>query len=61
MASHPNVPNKVELSAVTSAPHEHVALKWNVKNFKTLVESAAVPMNTDSVVVASLPFKLVCT
>jgi len=61
MASHRSVPNKVELSAVTSTLHEHVALNWTVNNFKTLIESApAAALNEGSVVVvASLPFKLV--
>jgi len=47
--------NKVELTAVTSTPHEHIELKWNVQNFKALLERALVKGTT----VASLPFKLV--
>jgi len=42
--------NKVELTAVTATPHEHVELKWSV-----LLERALVKGTT----VASLSFKLV--
>jgi len=59
MASHPDVPNKVEVTAVTTTPHEHVTLNWTVKNFKTLVQSASPTLDGNDVVVASLPFKLV--
>jgi len=46
----------VELSAVTSFPHEHVSFNWNVKNFKKLVDRA---LDKDEEDVATLPFKLV--
>jgi len=59
MASHPDVPNKVELSAVTCTLHEHVALKWDVKNFKALVQSASPTLDGNPILIASLPFKLV--
>jgi len=59
MASHHDVPNQVELTVVTSTPHEHVALNRDVKNFKALVQSASPPLDGNAVVVASLPFKLV--
>jgi len=61
MASNPDVPNKVELTAVTSTPHEHVSLNWNVKNFKAIVLSASPTLDGNAVAVASLPFKLVST
>jgi len=46
----------VELSAVTSNPHEHVVLNWQVKNFKKLVDRA---LDKDEHTVATLPFSLV--
>jgi len=48
--------NEVELSAVTSMPHEHVAFNWNVRNFKKLVDSA---IDKEEAVLAKLPFNLV--
>jgi len=60
MASSSTTFSKVELSAVTSTPHEQIALNWNVKNFKALVQSASPPVDGNAVTtVALLPFKLV--
>jgi len=49
---------RVEMTAVTSTPHEHMAFNWNVKNFKALVDSA---IDKDEEEVAKLSFTLVST
>jgi len=61
MASNAGAVSKVELSAVTSTPHEQVTFDWRVENFKGLVESALAKGKTNedaqrAVVVARLPF-----
>jgi len=36
----------VELTALTSIPHERAVFNWNVKNFKTLVDRALDKLST---------------
>jgi len=60
MASASTAFTKVEQSAVTSTPHEHVEFNWTVQNFRALVQIATASDNDDdNVIIATLPFNLV--
>jgi len=59
MAKCPSAFNKVELSAVSSSPHQHVAFNWNVQNFKALLDTAIVYCEEYDGYIASFPFALV--
>jgi len=50
--------NKVELSAVSSIPQEHVEFNWNVQNFQAVVNTA---VEKGEKVIAKLSFNLVNT